>query len=785
MSKKLGHYEIIGPIGSGGMGEVYRARDTKLGRDVAIKVLPEEVASDRDRLRRFEQEARAASALNHPNIITIHDIAEEGSTRYIVMEYVEGKTLREMLGGRPLPTKKLLHIAPQIADGLAKAHAAGIVHRDLKPDNLMVSEDGFVKILDFGLAKLAPLVPDADSEAATMTKEGTTPGAVMGTVGYMSPEQAKAVPADYRSDQFSMGAILYEMATGQRAFQRDTAVQTLSAIIESEPKPLAELSPSLPSHLRAIVMRCLSKDPHERYDSTRDLARDLRSVQEVSPEAPTEDKVSVTRDSGRLKIHVEDPGGEKIHLDVPERTALLPLVCLALTALAVAWWFNVCGVRDRFSGGATAHPIQSVAVLPLQNLSGDPEQEYFADGMTEALIADLAKIGALKVISRTSAMRYKGSDKPLPEIAGELGVDAVVEGSVLRADDEVRITAQLMHAATDEHLWAESYQRELRDILALQSEVAGAVAQAIQVAITPEEQVRLASTRSVDPEAHEAYLKGRHYSYRGPDSRAVGFFEQAVELDPNYASAHAALASIYAFGLPAHEFMPKARATAIRALELDETSAEAQTTLAVVKFFYDWDWSGAVKDFRRASELDPNSSIAHHRYAHYLWAMEQFDEATEQLERAQELDPLSLFIKVDLARTHYFSEEYDQAIEKYQEILDLDPDFYYARLFLGITYEQVGKYEEAMTEIWTARARRGDTEFASAMENAYVESGYRGALRVWAEKWAESIPRGGAQRSNTSRGPFRIGPASLSTSGSSRSSIRSAPTPASKTWCAV
>ena len=641
---KLGPYEILTLIGAGGMGEVYRARDTKLGRDVAIKVLPQAVASDRDRLRRFEQEARAASALNHPNIITIHDIAEEGSTRYIVMEYVKGKTLREVLGTRALPTKKLLQIAPQIADGLAKAHSAGIVHRDLKPDNLMVSEDGFVKILDFGLAKLAPLVPDADSEAATMTKEGTTPGAVMGTVGYMSPEQAKAVPADYRSDQFSLGAILYEMATGQRAFQRDTAVQTLSAIIESEPKPLAELSPSLPAHLRAIVMRCLSKDPQERYESTRDLARDLKSVQEVSSEALTEDRVSVTRDGGRVKIQIEEPGGEKIHLVMPERTALLRWACLALAALALALWFNVCGVRDRLSGGATPHRIQSLAVLPLENLSGDPEQEYFTDGMTEALIADLAKVRALKVISRTSAMRYKGSDKPLPEIAGELGVDAVVEGSVLRADDEVPITAQLIYAATDEHLWAESYQRELRDILALQSEVAGAVAQAIQVAITPEEQLRLASTGSVDPEAHEAYLKGRYYSYRGPGSGAVGFFEKALELDPNYASAYAALASIYAFGLPVHEFMPKARATAIKALELDETSAEAQTTLAVVKFFYDWDWSGAVKDFLRAIELDPNSATAHHRYAHYLWAMEQFDEANEQLERAQGAGPTGVLV---------------------------------------------------------------------------------------------------------------------------------------------
>ena len=422
IGRTLSHYKILEKLGSGGMGDVYRAKDLELQRDAAIKVLREKVAADPERLRRFEQEARSASALNHPNIITIYEIrlrqgyggqvGKHESISYIAMELVDGKTLREMLSSGPLLTKKMLLLASQIAEGLAKAHSAGIVHRDLKPENIMITGDGLVKILDFGLAKLFTPPAGADSELATMEKGGTTPGVVMGTAGYMSPEQAKGQAVDYRADQFAFGVILYEMVTGKRAFQRDSAVETLTAIIKEDPVSVTELNPSIPSHLKTIVERCLSKDSHDRYDSTRDLARELESI-DAPQSVPTKEP------SRRSPRH------------------LAGAVAL-IAALAIAVGLNVGGLREWLLGGKESTKIESIAVLPLDNLSGDPEQEYFADGMTETLITELTKIGALKVISRTSVMRFKDTDKSLPEIARELNVDAVVEGSVLRAGDRVR-----------------------------------------------------------------------------------------------------------------------------------------------------------------------------------------------------------------------------------------------------------------------------------------------------------------------------------------------------------
>ena len=391
--KSFGHYGVLERLGSGGMGEVYRAKDLKLGRDVAIKVLPEELASDPEPLRRFEQEARAASALNHPNIITIYEIGEYEGTPFIAMEHVEGETLREILAEAPLPTKKLLQIATQIAEGLAKAHAAGIVHRDLKPENLMVRSDGLVKILDFGLAKLTGPPVEIQSETETKTKLGTQVRTILGTVQYMSPEQASGRSVDHRSDQFSLGLILYEMATGKATFKRDTAAATLAAIIEGKAEPMTRLDPSLPGSFRRTVERCLLKEPEGRYASTDELAKELEQAR-------------------------DGVGGLLAGVWL-RRSAMIAMVGFVAALLAVVG-LNLGEIRDRLLGGPSG--IQSIAVLPLRNVSGDPEQEYFSDGMTEALISNLAKIGALKVISRTSVMRYKGTEKSLPEIARELNV---------------------------------------------------------------------------------------------------------------------------------------------------------------------------------------------------------------------------------------------------------------------------------------------------------------------------------------------------------------------------
>jgi serine/threonine-protein kinase len=669
----LGHYRIVDKIGEGGMGEVYRAHDERLDRDVAIKVLPEAVAADQDRLRRFEQEARAASALNHPNIVTIHDIGESAGTPYIAMEFVEGETLSALLAEGALPAGQLVRLATQIAEGLAKAHEAGIVHRDLKPENLMVTGDGYVKILDFGLAKLRTQPSETESEVPTETREGT----VLGTVGYMSPEQAKGHSADFRSDQFSLGSILYEMASGRCVFRRETAVQTLSAIIDDTPQPLHRVRPKLPTQLCVIVDRCLAKLPEERYDSTRDLATELRGLREGLP----------TR---RL-----------------QREAALE------------------------------KPIDSLVVLPLVDLRPEPGEEYFADGMTETLITDLAKIGALKVISRTSAMQYRGTDKTPPQIAEELNVDAVVEGTVLRAGDRVRITAQLIDATTDQHMWAESYDRDFGDVLSMQSEVARSIAQQIEIRLSSQEEILLSRADRVNPEAHEAYLKGRHALNRFSEEgykRGIQYFSNAIEEDPNFAPAYAGLADCYCYlgfieSAPPLEIYPKAKDAVLKALELDNLLAEAHTSLGQIRFMYDWDWSSAKREFQRAIELNHNSATSHLFYAVYLTNLGWVNEAFPEIRRALELDPLSVAASQFLGHSYVVARRYDEAMSQLQKTIELDPNFPLAHSSLGLALLQKGLHDEAIGSFQKALNAAGGTPIFNAyLALAFAKSGKRGTV---------------------------------------------------------
>ena len=711
---RVDQYEILAPLGSGGMGEVYRAKDLKLGREVAIKVLRAEWASDPERLKRFALEARSASALNHPNLITIYDIGQVESTPYIAMEFVEGKTLRELLASEPLQTRRILQWAAQAADGLAKAHSSGIVHRDLKPENLMVSNDGFIKILDFGLAKLVPQ-KDAVSESLA-TAALTEPGVLLGTVGYMSPEQAAGRAVDHRSDQFSFGAILYEMATREHAFQRETAVQTLTAILEAEPEPLANLNPTLPAPFRWIVERCLAKDPQERYGSSRDLARELRDLRDHLAEvASTPSRDFAPRARGR------------------RRAGVITLLG-ALAALVVVLFWNVEGLRERILGRASPARVESLAVLPLENLSGDPEEEYFSDGMTEALISDLAKISALKVISRTSVMQYKGVRKPLPEIARELKVDAVVEGSVMRSGDRVRITAQLIQATTDRHLWAESYERDLQDVLGLQSELARTIAGEIQIKLTPRDEARLAGAGTVNPQAYEAYLKGLyHWNKLTEEGTRKGFeyFHQALQSDPNYAPAHARLAYTFLLAAragfaPPKEAYPKAKEAALKALELDETLAEAHAALGRVKFLFDWDWAGAERELKRAIELDSNNATAHQVYALYLSGMGRGDEAIAEIQRAQELDPLSLVTSLSVANIFLSARRYERAIDVFRNTLEMDSSFAPAHVGLGYAYQFQGDYNEAVAAFQrAARLSPADPVVINGLATVYAKSGRR------------------------------------------------------------
>ncbi len=655
IGQTLGRYRILEKIGAGGMGEVYRARDERLDRDVALKVLPAGLLADEAARQRFRREALALGKLNHPNIQSVFDFDTQNGIDFLITEYVPGVTLNDRLAGKGLPEKEVLRLGQQLAEGLAAAHEQGIVHRDLKPSNLRVTPDGRLKILDFGLAKL---VRPRSETAATET--GTR--SVAGTPLYMAPEQQRGEKADARSDLYSAGLVLWETATGKPP----VAGRALSG----------EVSPDW----RRIVEKCLEEDPENRYQSAKELAVDLRRLGTRTP-PPT-----VSR------------GQEPVQ-------------------------------RQR---RASRKRIRSLAVLPLANLSRDPEQEYFADGMTEALITDLSKIGALKVISRTSAMRYKGSEKSVPEIARELNVDAILEGSVLRVAERVRITAQLIHAATDEHVWAESYERNLSDVLALQSDVARAIAEEIKIKLTPQEQVRLASARALNPEAHDAYLRGRfHWNKRAEAAvkKAIEYFQQAIESDPGYAMAYVGLADAYSilgyYGLlPPKESFPKAKAAALRALELDNTLGEAHTSLGYALYYYDWDWVAAEKEFQRALELNPRYPEAHLWYGNPLTGMGRHEEALSYARRARELDPLSVLIIAAVGWLAYYARQYGETIEQCRKAIEMDPNFAPAHLWLGMALEQTGKYDEALEESQKAVAFSGGSpHYRASLGYTYALSG--------------------------------------------------------------
>ncbi|MGA2149718.1 MAG: protein kinase [Bryobacteraceae bacterium] len=667
---KLGPYEILAAIGAGGMGEVYEARDSRLGRRVAIKTALGGFGE------RFEHEARTIAALSHPNICTIHDVGEQDGIRYIAMELLEGGTLQERIGGHPLAPAEAVEIALLAAAGLEAAHAKGIVHRDIKPANIFLTGDGQVKIMDFGLAKFTPESPPANSQDETVTRGQaalTMPGTAVGTVAYMSPEQARGEPLDARSDIFSFGAVLFEMLTGVRAFRGKTLASQFDAILNQPLPPVRTLAPSVSPELERIVAKATEKDSGLRYQTVSQMRQDLKRIQPHS--ATTERRKPPLKRTARW---------------------LLPIAA-ALGLAGIAG-----GVFWKTHSGAA--PVRSIAVLPLETISAGAE-DYFTDGMTAELIEAMMRIHGWRVISRTSSMQYKNAHKGLPTIAKELGVDAVVEGTVQRSGDRVRISARLIRVGpNEENLWAESFDRDVRDVLDLQADVARSIADEIKVSLTPQERGQLAERHPVDPAVLDLYLRGRASMDAGTEDgirKAIDLFEQALARDRSYAPAEAQLALAYGALTPDFEkpkdVMPKSREHAQRAIELsNDTLAEADTAMAAVMMRFDWDWTGAERELRHALDLNPNSADAHDWYGGYFMTLSMHDQAIAEAGLAHKLDPVSYPIYSDFLNTLVVARQYKRAIAECRRAIALYPDFAYGYAWLGLAYMLNGQTQEAV-----------------------------------------------------------------------------------------
>ena len=699
IGQTLGHYLILEKAGAGGMGVVYRAHDQNLQRDVALKVLSSGTLSGEVARLHFHKEAMALAKLNHPNIETVYEFGSLDGIDFLVMEYLPGKTLADRLAKGSLPEKEVIALGMQITAALGEAHDRGIVHRDLKPKNIAITDRGQAKVLDFGLAKL--LRPDKHATTDTLTQTQ----AAAGTLPYMSPEQLRGEPVDARSDIYSIGAVLYEMATSQRAFAGDLPSRIIDGILHQPPLSPRAINRGISAELERIILKCLEKETENRFQSTKELEIDLRRL--VSPAAASAVRSVATPRSLSPWTFVQAAG-----------------VLLATAAIV----FGIFG-RRIWSTAHTGIPrIQSLAVLPLVNLSGDSSQEYFADGMTEELITEMGQIGMLRVISRTSVMQYKGVRRPLPQIARELNVDAIVEGSVERVGDRVRISAQLIHAPTDRHVWSRSYEREMQNVLAMQGEVAQAIVAEIRTNVSPRKQASQASARDIDPQAYELYLKGRYFWNKRTDEglrKALEYFQSAVSKDPRDPRGHAGIADSYLmlaeYGtFPARDAVPKAKAAALKALELDDSLAEAHASLAALKEDYDWDWPGAEKEFKRALELNPSYATSHQWYAEFLAEMGRFNEAVDEITRARELDPLSLIVNTVVGEIFYESRQNDQAIQQLRRTLELDPNFAEAHRLLGETYLQLSKHDEAVAELQTALALSG----GSVQNEAFLGQAY-------------------------------------------------------------
>jgi len=738
---RLGPYEVLSQIGAGGMGEVYRARDTRLERDVALKVLPTETLADGSARARLVREARLASRLNHPHICTIYDVGETdvsldsagspaaGSgprSAYIAMELVEGQPLSARVAEGPLPTGQVLQYGQQLADALAHAHARGVVHRDFKSANVVVTPEGQVKVLDFGLAKR--LTEEALAEATTMAHESlTAPGIVAGTLAYMAPEQLRGRPADARSDIWALGVVLYEMAAGRRPFVGDTGFELTAAIFD---QPVPPMPAPVPGPVAGVVERCLAKEPGERYQRAGEVTAAL--------EALASGRDVARRPTWRMAAW-------RRRRLLGRAAGALALLIIAATLVAL----DVGGVRSRWM--RRADPIR-LAVLPFANLSGDAGQEYLSDGLTQEMIGQLGRLhpAGLSVIARTSVMRYKKTDKSIDQIGRELGgVDYVLEGSAQREAGRIRIVAELIKVADQTQLWADTYERELAGVLALQSEVAQKVAGALALKLLPSEQARLANARTVNPDAYDAYLKGLQYWIKLTPAdldTAQQYFERALQHDPNYAPPYAGIALVWAgrnqFAIaPSEEAAPRMKAAALKAVELDDTLAEAHYAVAALCSWHDLNLPAADAEWKRAIEINPNLAEARAFYSHYLNMMRRPDEAMIQIGRAMELDPLNVLIRSLYAVDLVFARQYDDAIVEARKALSMQPGAPVAITALYHALREKGMFDEALA---LDKAKySGDQELLDALARGFAAAGYSGSQRALADVMAARFGKPG------------------------------------------